>query len=140
MTEYCCFFPDVCDHSHVKGKAATPPAGSCLLCEAAALEQHTSAHTERKKPSVTPQRFLFMSTWQLQVAGARSRAIALQNVKTMPKRLELLQGDGHAAGDQVHVSLARGSQLTAALGVLVQQAHGLQVLQDVPDHATCNAR
>ena len=52
------------------------------------------------------------------------------------------QGDGDAAGDQVHVALPAGRQAASALhaGALLHQADGLEVLQDVPDQAACGQR
>ena len=52
------------------------------------------------------------------------------------KRLELGQGDGHAAGNEIHVSLPAGSQAATAVGMLLHEANGLEVLEDVPDEAT----
>ena len=51
-------------------------------------------------------------------------------------RLELGERDGDASGNQIHVSLPAGSQAAAAVGVLLQEADGLKVLQDVPNETT----
>ncbi len=52
---------------------------------------------------------------------------------------ELGQGDRDAARNEIHVSLPAGRQAAAAVGVLLQETDGLEVLEDVPDEATCAA-
>ena len=55
------------------------------------------------------------------------------------KSLELGEHNRHAAGNKIHVSLPACSEAAASIRVLLQKAYSLEILQDVPDEATCNA-